>query len=88
LYLGTEAFPKEELTDIERELIDTDIRESESEEQSNYFSCSYVDSMKSEALPYEIDIDRADFEEGEDGDDQYNRVVEDCIIEQYQANPC
>jgi hypothetical protein len=87
LYLGTEAHPEEELTDTEWELIDTDIRESENEDQSNYFNCSYVDSMKSEALPYEIDVDRDDFEEGEDGDNEYDRAVEDCIRESYHANP-
>lgn len=84
VYLGTEAFPEQELTD-RWQLVD--IMESESDEQSTYFNCSDVDRMKSEALPYEIDVDREDFEEGEIGDSEYDRKVEDCIRENFQANP-
>jgi hypothetical protein len=88
LYLGTEAQYDEELTEEQRELIDDNIREAESEDQCNYYDCSCVDKMESKPLPYNIDVDRTDFSDDEAGENEYNNKVEDCIRESFAANPC
>jgi hypothetical protein len=84
VYLGTEYNSEAELSEEEKELIDSSIRESETEDQSGYWNCSDIDRLVSHPLPYPINVDREDFPQ----EREYDRKVEEDIRESFYANPC
>jgi len=89
VYLGTHAEPEQELTDEQWEKVHTDIIEADTEECSGYFDVSDVDRMNAQSLPFDPSdgVDRDEFSDDEQGDQDYAHACEDYIREAWGANP-